>query len=134
MRRKNPCVPFLAMRLWCIGLEQGKFDQATDYLQNSLRIARDLNDYDMLAYSLAHLVYISHYQGRYQDAEVCGEESDEFVKRSGDAIAQAISDTHRDSRIVLEEVKTISSNDFEARLEWRRNPEVKDGVLKALGG
>lgn len=74
-----------------IGLEQGKFDQAGEHLQESLAIAQELNDIDVIAYTLAHLGYISHYQGRYADAQKYGEESYEFAKRTGDAIAQAFS-------------------------------------------
>ena len=52
---------------------------------------RSSNDIDVLAYTLAHLGYISHYQGRYSDAQQYGEQSYEFAKQTGDAIAQAFS-------------------------------------------
>ena len=45
----------------------------------------------MIAYTLAHLGYISHYQGKYAEAQRYGEESYEFAKQAGDAIAQAFS-------------------------------------------
>jgi tetratricopeptide (TPR) repeat protein len=43
----------------------------------------------VIAYTLAHLGYIGHYQSRYADAQRYGEESYEFAKQTGDAIAQA---------------------------------------------
>ena len=78
-------------RLGRIGLEQSKFDQAEKHLKNSLRIAQELNDIDVIAYALAQLGYICHYQGRYAEAQRYGEESNEFAKQAGDAIAQAFS-------------------------------------------
>src|SRR5215211_9113898 len=44
-------------RLGRIGLEQGKFEQAENYLQDSLEIAQALSDIDVIAYTLAHLGY-----------------------------------------------------------------------------
>jgi len=44
------------------------------------------------------------------------------------------SDTHRDIQIVLDDVKKIYSGDIEARLEQGKTLDVKDIVLKALGG
>jgi tetratricopeptide (TPR) repeat protein len=44
-----------------------------------------------MAYTLAHLGYISHYQGRYTDAQRYGEQSYEYAKQTGDAIAQGFS-------------------------------------------
>jgi tetratricopeptide (TPR) repeat protein len=60
-------------------------------LRESLAIAQELNDIDVIAYTLAHLGYISHYQGKYAEAQRYGEQSYEFAKRAGDAIAQAFS-------------------------------------------
>jgi predicted ATPase len=76
-------------RLGRIGLEQGKFEQSEKYLRESLRIARDRNDLEVIAYCLGHLGYICHYQSRYEEAQKYGEESYDYATRAGDAIAQS---------------------------------------------
>jgi tetratricopeptide (TPR) repeat protein len=43
----------------------------------------------VIAYALAHLAYISHYQGRYEDGRKFGEASLEAAQKTGDAMAQA---------------------------------------------
>ncbi|HJQ15117.1 MAG TPA: adenylate/guanylate cyclase domain-containing protein, partial [Anaerolineales bacterium] len=48
-------------RLGRVGLEQGRLEQAERHLQEGLAIAQELNDIDMIAYTLAHLGYINHY-------------------------------------------------------------------------